>query len=446
MAVSMSVSRSGQTANWERGANRERTVSMESRVRRCHREAFAAETPSRNTARWALTVQCRRAQKSASAGRCTYAGSSGAKSYGDASRRSGILGQELGIEDISCVKPYTERLKTAYEHAWEIRDAYGYHQYEDPASGRGFRTFLHGRAWTNAEGPVALFNQSVHWLRRNRVLLAGVSVLARQVAEVRGIAEQRLHATVANVARRADASLSGDLVALLEVPEGKRLSELERMRRPPTRTTGNAMKGALERVDEIAAFRLGKVKVEQIPPNRLSALARSGLGSKAPNLARTPEPKRTVMVTVVVWSLEAAAIDDALDLFALLMQVKLISSAKRATNNDLLSMLPRLEEASRLVTAVWWVLSGELGLVEENGTDLDAAALWRAVESVAPREEVNAAAATLEELVPPADDVAEAAARTLLASRYNTVRPFLTLLGESRALGAAPGGCRVLAA
>jgi hypothetical protein len=104
------------------------------------------------------------------------------------------LGQELGIEDVSCIKRYTERLKTANEHAWEIRDAYGYHQYEDPEWGRLFRTFLHGRAWMNAEGPVALFNQSAHWLRRNRVLLPGVSVSARQVAEVRWIAEQRLYA------------------------------------------------------------------------------------------------------------------------------------------------------------------------------------------------------------------------------------------------------------
>ena len=355
------------------------------------------------------------------------------------------LGQELGIEDVSCIKQYTERLKTAYEHAWEIRDAYGYHQYEDPEWGRLFRTFLHGRAWTNAEGPVALFNQSVHWLRRNRVLPPGGE---RAGPTSRGSARDRRAAAVRDGGergRRADASLPGDLVALLEVLEGKRLSKLERMRRPPTRTTGNAMKGALERVDEIAAFRLGKVQVEQIPPNRLSALSKSGLGSKAPNLARTPEPKRTAMVTAVVRSLEAAAIDDALDLFALLMQVKLISTAKRATNNDRLSTLPRLEKASRLVTAVWRVLGKEMGLVEEHGTDLDVAALWRAVESVA-REEVDAAAATVEELVPPGDDAAEAAVRALLAARYNTVRSFLTLLGESTALGAASGGRRVLAA
>lgn len=42
------------------------------------------------------------------------------------------LAGQLGIEDSSVVKRYAERSKTAYEHAWEIRDAYGYHQFEDP--------------------------------------------------------------------------------------------------------------------------------------------------------------------------------------------------------------------------------------------------------------------------------------------------------------------------
>ncbi len=87
-----------------------------------------------------------------------------------------------------------------------------------------------------------------------------------------------------------------------------------------------------------------------------------------------------------------------------------------------------------------------MDLVEEHGTDLDVAALWRAVQTIAPREEVNATAATVEELVPPGDDAAETAVRAQLAARYNMVRPFLTLLGESTALGAASGGCRELAA
>jgi hypothetical protein len=48
--------------------------------------------------------------------------------------------------------------------------------------------------------------------------------------------------------------------------------------------------------------------------------------------------------------------------------------------------MPRLEKASRVVTAVWRVLAEQLELVEEHGVDLDVAALWRAVESGASRE------------------------------------------------------------
>jgi len=151
------------------------------------------------------------------------------------------LAVQLGIEDASVVKKYTERRQTLYDHAWEIRDAYEYHEYEDAEWARQFRPFLHGRAWTHAEGPVALFNQTVGWLRRYRVLLPGVSVLARQVSEAFTVADKRLYATVAGAARWADPALPGELVATLKRPEGRRFSELERLRRPPTRTTGTAL-------------------------------------------------------------------------------------------------------------------------------------------------------------------------------------------------------------
>jgi TnpA family transposase len=355
------------------------------------------------------------------------------------------LAEQLEIEDVSCVKEYAERLKTAYEHAWEIRDAYGYHPYEDHGQGRKFRAFLHGRAWTaHAEGPKALFDHAVGWLRRHRVLLPGVSVLARQVAEVRAIADKRLHTTVAKEVRRADAALPGDLVATLKTPEGKRYSELERMRRPPTRTTGTAMKGALQRVDDIAAFQLGKVKLDKIPPNRLSALARYGLGTKAAKLERTSEPKRTAMLTAVMRHLEAKAIDDALDLFEILMATRLISTAKRSTDKQRLSTLPQLEKASRLVARAAAVFIGELELIEQTGCDVDVAALWAALEGVAPRAALSSAASVVVSLVPDDDNAAETALRSALALRYNTVKPFLSLLGESKALDAAPGGRRIL--
>lgn len=59
------------------------------------------------------------------------------------------LAAQMGITDASCVKRYVERPKTAYEHSWEIRRRFGYHEFEDWAWGRKFRTFLYGRAWTH---------------------------------------------------------------------------------------------------------------------------------------------------------------------------------------------------------------------------------------------------------------------------------------------------------
>ena len=123
------------------------------------------------------------------------------------------LAGQLGLP-MPRVKRYTARAKTAYEHAWEIRAAYGFRVFEDPGAAAEFRVFLEGRAWTLAEGPYRLFGQAVGWLRRNRVLLPGVSVLTRLVASVREAAADRMHRVLASAewpatCRRASAPRIG---------------------------------------------------------------------------------------------------------------------------------------------------------------------------------------------------------------------------------------------
>ncbi|MFB4284280.1 Tn3 family transposase [Nonomuraea sp. MTCD27] len=364
------------------------------------------------------------------------------------------LADHLGIGDASQVKKYAERPKTTYEHAWMIRDAYGYHAFDDTSSWGGrqlmrqFRTFLHGRAWTHAEGPVALFEQSVAWLRRHRVLLPGVTVLERLVGGVRERADVRMYTVVAKQVRRADPELPAALSSLLVVPEGSRVSELEKLRQAPKRTSGTEMVRALQRVDNLAAFGLGRVAVSKVPVRRMKTLAKYGAGSKAPALDRLIEPRRTATLLAVTRNLEADAIDDALDLFALLMATRLISPARRKSADERLRMLPRLERASKLVAKAGRVLVDQLDLVDQEGADLDVAAMWTAVAEIAgtSKEQVRAALDVVEELVPEEDGAAEAAMRAALVEKYNTVRPFLRLLGESKALSAAPGGRRVLAA
>lgn len=159
-----------------------------------------------------------------------------------------------------------------------------------------------------------------------------------------------------------------------------------------------------------------------------------------------PAPRRTALLTAVVRQLEAQAVDDALDLFAVLMANRLISPARRVSDRERLAMPPQLEKAAHILAKASKILTEELDLVAEHEADLDVAALWAAVEEAVPRTAVSSAVATVETLVPEDNGSAEAAMREKLALRYNTVRPFLSLLGESDALGAAPAVRRILKA
>lgn len=256
------------------------------------------------------------------------------------------LAAQLGIDDPSVVKRYTERLPTQHEHGREIRDLYGFRDFSDPGAAAGLREFVAGRAWTHTEGQLALFNQSVAWLRRQRVLLPGASVLARLVASVREDAADRMHRTLAEAAAGADPEMPGRLLGLLQVVDGQRFSELERLRRSPTRTSGKAMTAALDRVSDVLSVGARTAVTPTVPPSRLVTLARYGLTAKAPAIKLLAEPRRTATLLATAQALETAAVDDALDLFDVLMATRLISAARRSSASERLAWMPRLEKAS----------------------------------------------------------------------------------------------------
>ncbi|MFF5927074.1 hypothetical protein [Streptomyces hydrogenans] len=71
-----------------------------------------------------------------------------------------------------------------------------------------------------------------------------------------------------------DPQLAPALKTLLVVPAGKRVSEPERLWTPPVKSTGTAMVRAMERVEEISAFGLGRVNLSSVSVNRLNTPAR----------------------------------------------------------------------------------------------------------------------------------------------------------------------------
>lgn len=356
------------------------------------------------------------------------------------------LSEQLGIDDPSCIKRYTERSKTAYEHAWEIQASQGWRDFfKDEQVQHDFGEFLEGRAWTHTEGRYKLFAQAVAWLRRHQVLLFSGKELMRRVVAAIEQAKARTHRIVAEAAASADAEMPHRLTSLLAVPVGKRFSELERLRRPPRRTSGRAMVEALDRANDVFSLGAGKAQLQQVPTNRVRDLAETGLKSKAADIAKMAEPHRTATLVAAARHLEVAAVDDALDLFHAIMATRLIAKARREAEALRLESMPRLERASMTLAATTKALVGLLKAAKETETatvTVDQA--WAAIEAVAPREEVLGAADVVSDLVPDAN-IGEVQLRRLLADKYGVVRPFLELLSEVLPLAATPAGEALLA-
>lgn len=163
----------------------------------------------------------------------------------------------------SCLAVYAQREKTRLEHQWEVAREFGYREFGEVE--RELAGWVDDRAWTTGESPITIFTDAIRWLRERRVLLPGVTTLARIVARERDAATLRVWSELAQCATAAQGR---SLPRLLDVPDGARQSELDRIRQAETAVSGVGMVRALTRVSEINAVGLGGVD--------LSGWSRSG--------------------------------------------------------------------------------------------------------------------------------------------------------------------------
>jgi|GEM_PF-1032960 len=296
-----------------------------------------------------------------------------------------FLAAQLEITDASCVKAYGQRSATQWEHAAEIRREWGYRDFADAVG--EVEEFLAARTWTRVETAKSVFEATAAWLRTHRVLLPGSSVLARLVAQYREWAAGRLHTVLHQAVVAADSELPGRLTGLLAVPEGKRTSELERLRKGPTRVSGRSMAQALDRVSELTRLGADAVDVSVVPANRLEALARDGLTAKAQAIESRKPERQVATLVAAVRSLSATAIDDALDVFAALMATKLIKAAERTSQKTQLASLPRLRKASTTLASMGAALLQAMDEVSATADgELDPSQAWAVIEEVTDRQ------------------------------------------------------------
>jgi hypothetical protein len=126
-------------------------------------------------------------------------------------------------------------------------------------------------------------------LVERKVLLPGVTTLARLVATVSDRASARLWRTLSELPNRQQRKR---LESLLFVSESQSVSSLDRLRNPPVYISAPGMVEALRRVREFRGLGVDDLPLAHVPPGRLKVLARYGALVKAQSIARMQTERR----------------------------------------------------------------------------------------------------------------------------------------------------------
>ncbi|WP_345072293.1 hypothetical protein [Hymenobacter fastidiosus] len=175
-----------------------------------------------------------------------------------------------------------------------------------------------------------------------RVVLPGVTVLARLIARVRERTGRHIYRPLRT---RLTPVQQAALEALLVVPPGQRLTRPEALRTAPTRVSGPALVAALGRLDQVRALGVGEISLHDLPEARLVRLARHAQLAWGQTLVRMDEERRLTTLLVFAQAPERTATDDVLDLFdGLLTSLALRGETKR--RRERLRSLKDLDQAA----------------------------------------------------------------------------------------------------
>jgi len=264
-----------------------------------------------------------------------------------------------------CLPSYLDRRETRMDHALEIKDWLGYKDFDTQPEQWRLLRWLYERAWLTAERPSVLFDLATARLVDNKILLPGVTTLARLVASVRDRATNRLWKVLSSLPSRSQIER---LEKLLLVEEGGRQTTIDRLRTGPTRFSAPALVAALERLLEVRKIGVGTIDLSRLPAGRVRMLARYAAGVRAHAISRMSDERRIATLLSFAHVMEETAQDDALDVLGLLVADLSRDSANEG-KKDRLNTLKSMDEAAlQLCTACSVLLDFELNDADVRST------------------------------------------------------------------------------
>jgi len=208
---------------------------------------------------------------------------------------------QIDVADLRCVAAY-RKSEQRWRHTAEIRERYGYCEFAEGGVQFRLGRWLCAVCWTGTDRPSLLFDHASGWLIGHKVLLPGVSILERFVAEVRSRMESRLWRLLV---RDVSDEQRRRLDELLKPVDGSRQSWFDLLRKGPVLVSGPALVQALLRIETVRGLGI-KLPAAHVPRSRIAPLARFANTVKVSAVARLPALRRTATLVAFVHSLEAS--------------------------------------------------------------------------------------------------------------------------------------------
>jgi len=316
---------------------------------------------------------------------------------------------QLSIEISDDLSNYTDRKATRLTHCNEIKTQF---DYQDLSGIWGYRLtrWLYSQVWFGNERPSILFERCTIWLISRKVLLPGISTLTVLIAKVRDRASKKLWKRLTLL---VNSDQKEQLENLLLVPEGKRYSKLDDLKKGPTHISGAGLVQALQRYKYIRDLGVGQINIGNIPKAKINYLARYVTLSWAPSIARMPDDRRIAVLFSFAYVYETKALDDALDLLDMLI-TEITAEAKRLGEKRRIRTLGDLDKAALRLSDF-----SDLVLQHEEDDNLPAV-IYKAI----PKGAITSAIAIIRQIAKPNHDKYY----DELIEQYKTVRRFLPTL------------------
>lgn len=159
------------------------------------------------------------------------------------------VARQLKIEIVDLAQyGNTSNNKSFWTHTQEIRQNYGYRDFNGQPYHIRLLRWLYSRAWISAERPSIMFDLATARCVENRILLPGVTVVARLVAQVRDRASIRLWRKLGKLPSNDQRNM---LEKLLVIEPGSRSTTLDILRQPPTSATSKGLLIAIDRLERL---------------------------------------------------------------------------------------------------------------------------------------------------------------------------------------------------